>query len=217
MPSASPAPPAGLPGVQVITTNQRPPAGRHAGHDGRAPRLRGHRDPRRRARLPRAPERTLPRSTRLPRRAAAPGSRVSAAAASRPASMWTSCSTSWATRLLFPTDFVGRGDMSRGALLLRAARRDVELELPAGRRRRPSRITTEEVSDRWRRPHERNPPFESRPGLTTSTSGREAERRAHQPRQGRSGPRRATPSATCCSTTPTCRPPCCRTSATARW
>jgi hypothetical protein len=30
-------------------------------------------------------------------------------------------------RLLFPTDFVGRGDMSRGALLLRAARADEEL------------------------------------------------------------------------------------------
>jgi hypothetical protein len=31
-------------------------------------------------------------------------------------------------RLLFPTDFVGRGDMSRGALLLRAARADRELD-----------------------------------------------------------------------------------------
>ncbi|HEX2861784.1 MAG TPA: hypothetical protein VHN79_09090 [Lacunisphaera sp.] len=30
-------------------------------------------------------------------------------------------------RLLFPSDFVGRGDMSRGALLLRAARADREL------------------------------------------------------------------------------------------
>jgi hypothetical protein len=30
-------------------------------------------------------------------------------------------------RLLFPTDFVGRGDMSRGALLLRSARADREL------------------------------------------------------------------------------------------
>jgi hypothetical protein len=30
-------------------------------------------------------------------------------------------------RLLFPIDFVGRGDMSRGALLLRAAREDKEL------------------------------------------------------------------------------------------
>ena len=30
-------------------------------------------------------------------------------------------------RLLFPTDFVGRGDMSRGALLLRAAREQTEL------------------------------------------------------------------------------------------
>ena len=31
-------------------------------------------------------------------------------------------------RLLFPRDFVGRGDMSRGALLLRAARAGEELE-----------------------------------------------------------------------------------------
>jgi hypothetical protein len=31
-------------------------------------------------------------------------------------------------RLLFPTDFVGRGDMSRGALLLRAARERLELD-----------------------------------------------------------------------------------------
>jgi hypothetical protein len=30
-------------------------------------------------------------------------------------------------RLLFPTDFVGRGDMSRGALMLRAARKGSEL------------------------------------------------------------------------------------------
>jgi hypothetical protein len=30
-------------------------------------------------------------------------------------------------RLLFPADFVGRGDMSRGALLLRAARAGHEL------------------------------------------------------------------------------------------
>jgi hypothetical protein len=30
-------------------------------------------------------------------------------------------------RLLFPPEFVGRGDMSRGALLLRAAREDTEL------------------------------------------------------------------------------------------
>ena len=39
-------------------------------------------------------------------------------------------------RLQFPIDFVGRGDMSRGGLLLRHARDGVELELRAGRRRR---------------------------------------------------------------------------------
>ena len=39
-------------------------------------------------------------------------------------------------RLLFPIDFVGRGDMSRGGLLLRCARAGVELRLRAGRRAR---------------------------------------------------------------------------------
>jgi hypothetical protein len=48
-------------------------------------------------------------------------------------------------RLLFPTDFVGRGDMSRGALLLRAARERSELTYePAAtavrRGRRPGRM-----------------------------------------------------------------------------
>ncbi|MDP9034639.1 MAG: hypothetical protein M3O50_07505, partial [Myxococcota bacterium] len=48
-------------------------------------------------------------------------------------------------RLLFPTDFVGRGDMSRGGLLLRAARTGVELTyesvLGADRRgKRPPRL-----------------------------------------------------------------------------
>jgi hypothetical protein len=49
-------------------------------------------------------------------------------------------------RLLFPVDFVGRGDMSRGALLLRAARDGTELTYQpvAGavrRGRRPPRLT----------------------------------------------------------------------------
>ena len=42
-------------------------------------------------------------------------------------------------RLLFPADFVGRGDMSRGALLLRAARADGGAGLCAGRHCRPAR------------------------------------------------------------------------------
>ena len=50
-------------------------------------------------------------------------------------------------RLLFPADFVGRGDMSRGALLLQAARNGMELEYEpvAGavrRGRRAPRIRT---------------------------------------------------------------------------
>jgi hypothetical protein len=49
-------------------------------------------------------------------------------------------------RLLFPSDFVGRGDMSRGGLLLRAARDGAELAyepvLGAQRRgKRPPRLT----------------------------------------------------------------------------
>lgn len=34
-------------------------------------------------------------------------------------------------RVLFPAEFVGRGDMSRGGLLLRRAREGVELEYAA--------------------------------------------------------------------------------------
>ena len=50
-------------------------------------------------------------------------------------------------RLLFPTDFVGRGDMSRGALLLRAARADEELAYAplataARRGQRPKKAAT---------------------------------------------------------------------------
>src|SRR5919112_3934763 len=46
-------------------------------------------------------------------------------------------------RLLFPADFVGRGDMSRGALLLQAARSGVELQYQpvAGAVRRGRRAT----------------------------------------------------------------------------
>lgn len=49
-------------------------------------------------------------------------------------------------KLLFPTDFVGRGDMSRGGLLLRAARSNEELsyscitEASLRRGKRPSRL-----------------------------------------------------------------------------
>ena len=39
----------------------------------------------------------------------------------------THLSSVFGARLLFPTDFVGRGDMSRGGLLLRAARTEREL------------------------------------------------------------------------------------------
>lgn len=52
----------------------------------------------------------------------------------------------FAERLLFPTDFVGRGDMSRGGLLLRAARdaRELSYEPVIGAVRhgkRPARLT----------------------------------------------------------------------------
>jgi hypothetical protein len=52
-------------------------------------------------------------------------------------------------RLLFPTEFVGRGDMSRGALLLRAARAEVELAYTpvAGAVRRGSRPRRVDATD----------------------------------------------------------------------
>ncbi|MGH7513251.1 MAG: hypothetical protein ACREOQ_10040 [Gemmatimonadales bacterium] len=52
-------------------------------------------------------------------------------------------------RLLFPTEFVGRGDMSRGALLLRAARAEVELAYApvAGALRRGPRPRKVDASD----------------------------------------------------------------------
>jgi hypothetical protein len=47
----------------------------------------------------------------------------------------------WAERLLFPSDFVGRGDMSRGGLMLRSAAKGEELRyIPVmGARRRGAR------------------------------------------------------------------------------
>jgi len=52
-------------------------------------------------------------------------------------------------RLLFPTEFVGRGDMSRGALLLRAARAQVELDYApvAGAVRRGPRLRKAKAND----------------------------------------------------------------------
>jgi hypothetical protein len=52
-------------------------------------------------------------------------------------------------RLLFPTEFVGRGDMSRGALLLRAAQAEVELAYApvAGALRRGPRPRKVDASD----------------------------------------------------------------------
>jgi hypothetical protein len=56
------------------------------------------------------------------------------------------------SRALFPADFVGRGDMSRGALLLRAVREDRELAYTpiagatlTGRRARPAAQTREKL------------------------------------------------------------------------
>ena len=55
-------------------------------------------------------------------------------------------------RLLFPSDFVGRGDMSRGALLLRAAREGLELPYQpvagtARRGARPASLTHAHTDD----------------------------------------------------------------------
>ena len=46
-------------------------------------------------------------------------------------------------RLLFPTDFVGRGDMSRGALLLRAAGEGRELAYEPAARTTKKRLPRE--------------------------------------------------------------------------
>ena len=55
-------------------------------------------------------------------------------------------------RLLFPIDFVGRGDMSRGGLLLRQRARRRRARLRAGRRRRaPRRPAAEAAAARCRR------------------------------------------------------------------
>ena len=61
---------------------------------------------------------------RLPRGRA----RSCCSAASRRRSTSTCCSRCSAARCCFPGDFVGRGDMSRGGLLLRAAHAGVELD-----------------------------------------------------------------------------------------
>jgi len=58
-------------------------------------------------------------------------------------------------RLLFPPDFVGRGDMSRGGLLLRAVRAGVELayapvEGAVVRGKRPPRLEPERAGGRGR-------------------------------------------------------------------
>lgn len=59
-------------------------------------------------------------------------------------------------RLLFPTDFVGRGDMSRGALLLRAARANMELAYAAvatavRRGKRPKKVELTHADDDTRK------------------------------------------------------------------
>ncbi|HET8648890.1 MAG TPA: hypothetical protein VFL95_02525 [Gemmatimonadales bacterium] len=62
-------------------------------------------------------------------------------------------------RLLFPSEFVGRGDMSRGALLLRAARSGQELgyEPVAGAVRRGRRPPRGEATDGPDPPHHPRP------------------------------------------------------------
>ena len=53
-------------------------------------------------------------------------------------------------RLTFPIAFVGRGDMSRGGLLLRHARDGVELEyVPVARRRAARRAAAEAAAAQW--------------------------------------------------------------------
>ena len=157
-------PPAGVLGVQVITSNRGLLPARHAGHGGRAAGFRGHRDP------PDEPGYRDP----LQRDLAAIDAAVVPVTAPPEVVLLGSVATgkyvdvlieALGARLLFPAEFVGRGDMSRGALLLRAAREGGELDCKpvadaaarAARGRGRRRI-------RWRR-HARSPaPCESRRG-----------------------------------------------------
>ena len=76
----------------------------------------------------------------------APTATSCCSAASRRRSTSTCCSTIFGDRLRFPIDFVGRGDMSRGGLLLRKAREGRRARLRAGRRRRPARRAAAEAA-----------------------------------------------------------------------
>ena len=51
-------------------------------------------------------------------------------------------------RLLFPTDFIGRGDMSRGGLMLRCVDEDRELAYVAGAGSDSARATTTETGQK---------------------------------------------------------------------
>jgi hypothetical protein len=132
-------PPAGVPGVQIITTNQGllPPDTLVGKADLRAFGTTeidadepGYREPLRRslAALAAAPAGEPPPAIVL----------LGSVATGKYVDVLLD---SLGERLLFPSQFVGRGDMSRGALLLRAARDGIELayEPVAGAVRRGSR------------------------------------------------------------------------------
>jgi hypothetical protein len=127
------APPAGCPGVQVIS------AGRGLLAPETPLRLR---DLRAFARVPiDAGERRYAEPLREDalalRRRLPPGAQVVLLGSIASAKYVDVLQRVFGAALLFPTEFVGRGDMSRGGLLLRAARAGVELDyLPAGGARR---------------------------------------------------------------------------------
>ena len=146
-------PPAGVPGVQVITTNRGLLPADTPSHDATSCGPSRGRDiragePRYRSRCGGTSRRSTGGEPREHRR------RSFCWAASRPASTWTCCSTSWASGSSFRRSSWAAGDMSRGALLLRAARADEELAYAPVRRPTVRRGRGRERRDRrWRRQH----------------------------------------------------------------
>ena len=108
---------------------------------------------------------TAGRSRRAPARCwrrSGPTATSCCSAASRRRSTSTCSRAIFGERLLFPIEFVGRGDMSRGGLLLRHARDGVELDyVPVAGAVAPRRAAAEAaaapMADARRRPRSRSP------------------------------------------------------------
>ncbi len=121
--------------------------------------LRALRRRRHRRRQPEVPPAARSRAPAPSPRTSGRTARSCSSAASRRPSTSTSCRASSAQRLLFPADFVGRGDMSRGGLMLRSVTAAEELRVHSCRRRRPPRRPAAEADSAqvcdhgWSRSH----------------------------------------------------------------